>query len=141
MTIGCKAGDLIVWDSRTVHCNTPAAAEAVERAAQEQEELRGRRQRPHAPAVAPTLPPPPPPAAAAAAASALAAPVGVGDGAAAVADTDRELIRMVGYVCMVPASRADKRIRKSRLTAYASYTQTSHWPDAYVQPTCVPVRA
>ena len=28
--IQCKAGDLIVWDSRTIHCNTPALIDGVD---------------------------------------------------------------------------------------------------------------
>lgn len=24
--VGCKAGDLVLWDSRTIHCNTPGLA-------------------------------------------------------------------------------------------------------------------
>ncbi len=34
--VTCRAGDLILWDSRTVHCNTPALAELTEVQAQAQ---------------------------------------------------------------------------------------------------------
>lgn len=38
--IGCEAGDLVLWDSRTIHCNTPALTEAKDAAAGSNELLR-----------------------------------------------------------------------------------------------------
>ena len=34
---------------------------------------------------------------------------------------------------MVPAKRTTRKIRKSRAVAFCYSTQTSHWPDAFVQ--------
>ena len=34
----CKAGDMIVWDSRNVHCNTPASFDVVAAALKEGDE-------------------------------------------------------------------------------------------------------
>ena len=84
-----KAGDLALWDSRTVHCNTPASPAfcAANLAA-----------RPHSD------------------------------------DIDRDLIRLTGYVCMVPRSRASPEVLTRRRVCVHLGMQTSHWPDANIHP-------
>jgi len=84
--ICAEAGDLVVWDSRTIHCNTPADLSLVARSLQE---------RPHD---------------------------------AQDNDSDRELLRIAGYVCMTPRSWCDEAVLQSRLACYATHTPTSHWP-------------
>jgi len=97
--VPCKAGDLVLWDSRTFHCNTPAP-------------------RP--------LPWPPEPAplsrraAASGGAPAEKEPVGL-EGAV-------ELLRAVAYVCMGPAVLCDAEARRRRRAAYGAGVTTSHWP-------------
>mmetsp|Transcript_5229 Transcript_5229/g.8056 ORF Transcript_5229/g.8056 Transcript_5229/m.8056 type:complete len:351 (-) Transcript_5229:175-1227(-) len=70
--ITCKAGDMILWDSRTIHCNTPAITP-------------------------PTTP-------------------------------ENELLRMVGYVCMTPSSKASKEVIENRIAIYERGLGTTHWP-------------
>ena len=91
IAICCKAGDLVVWDSRTAHCNTPGfnAQKVIQQMQQ-------------TPAVCEST----------------------------SADEHNKLIRMVTYICMVPAARVtDDDILLSRILAYMQSTQTSHWPD------------
>eukprot|EP01006_Ploeotia_vitrea_P048044 TRINITY_DN67191_c8_g2_i1.p1 TRINITY_DN67191_c8_g2~~TRINITY_DN67191_c8_g2_i1.p1 ORF type:complete len:384 (-),score=35.62 TRINITY_DN67191_c8_g2_i1:1803-2954(-) len=73
----CKAGDLLLWDSRTVHCNSP----------------------------------------------------GIESERMSVA-TDR-LSRLVGYVCMTPASQATRKVIRQRKWAYCNWVGTTHWPHEY----------
>ena len=87
--ICCKAGDLIVWDSRLVHCNTPASTDVV---------LQNLSEHPH------------------------------------TESEDRELIRLVGYVCMVPRNFATNAEIKQRIECYETKTQTSHWPHRHLRP-------
>jgi hypothetical protein len=75
--LGCKAGDFIVWDSRTIHCNTPALKNA------EAEENN---------------------------------------------NSAWDLIRMVGYVCMTPASFASPEMIKKRLDLFKQSASTNHCP-------------
>ena len=103
----CMAGDLIVWDSRLVHCNTPASPKAVDSFLKQQQQQ-------------------------ACSTNARLPKVSHGE------PTPEELIRMVGYICMVPAARANDNVIQSRVMAYSSSTQTSHWPDTYVQPMYTP---
>lgn len=81
-----KAGDLILWDSRTVHCNTHA------------------------------LNPSPP----AHSTSTLAEH--------ATHEDNKDIIRLVSYVCMLPRSLATQKVIESRKAAFLSRTPTSHWP-------------
>lgn len=83
--VNCKAGDLILWDSRCIHCNTPGLenAERVQ------------------------LP-----------------------------DEAKGLIRLVGYVCMVPRSmftptmmlKNFEQYEEIRKTLVRCRTTCSHWP-------------
>ena len=78
------AGDLILWDSRTIHCNGPALARPS-----------------HAPAGV-AVPPP------------------------------SKLLRLVGYVCMTPASWCPPTVRAKRAAAALELTTSTHWPHAFV---------
>ena len=84
--VECLAGDLVLWDSRTVHCNTPAltAPSFFSLPAAQQAEM------------AAAIPP--------------------------------EVIRLVGYVCMVPAAYADAEVLKGKVTMFQYQMPTSHWP-------------
>jgi len=104
--ICARAGDLVLWDSRTVHCNTPAltALYAPEDDANEcksPEELCGSEQ---------------------ATAAAATSPV-----------TEQwDLIRQVGYVCMTPAKFASQETLSKREDAFVNNVSTSHWPHKMV---------
>lgn len=117
-----EAGDMIVWDSRTIHCNTPSLTIADEATAM----------------VAGT------------AADAMGTDSGgafaagktssdggcdggeAKDGSRDKADKDWELIRMVGYVCMTPAKAATQDTLAKRVDAYVNHISTSHWPHDFV---------
>jgi len=79
--VTCRAGDLVLWDSRCVHCNAP-----------------GRR------SLRPCVT------------------------AEASADEPVELLRMVGYVCMTPKSKASEEVLCQRRQLYRDRLTTSHWP-------------
>jgi hypothetical protein len=74
-----KRGDLLLWDSRCVHCNTPGVKH---------------------------------------------------DGEALSMDVDR-LLRVVGYVCMTPASWASAEILDQRKHAYLNNETVDHWPHEF----------
>lgn len=92
--ICAKAGDLILWDSRTVHCNTPALHMAAYHANLLNKGAAAK-------VVDEPLPPP---------------------GQAA------ELLRLVAYVCMVPASHASPDIMRQRKDAFMHRLPSSHYP-------------
>jgi len=100
-----KAGDLIVWDSRTVHCNTPALTALA--APSRSNECPARDDTQDLPS------------------SALPA-------AREDAQLQWELIRQVGYVCMTPASFASQDILLKRQDAFVNNISTSHWPHKFV---------
>lgn len=115
----CRAGDMVVWDSRLVHCNTPGQLHLAHGASKgEVEETTG------VPAEnsrtdGSDAPP-------------REQPADADDSGSSREKSHNELIRMVGYVCMLPASTATESVLRSRIMGFASSTQTSHWPDAYV---------
>ena len=147
-----RAGDLIVWDSRTVHCNTPSLvalgrvteAEAAEPAAEAAAAVAGN---------------------GGGKGSSGETKEGSGDesagetkgervgdnngdgdtnddgngnGGAAVDATGAAdgspwaLIRQVGYVCMTPATMATEATLEQRRMAFVDNISTSHWPHAFV---------
>ena len=81
--IVCEAGDLILWDSRLIHCNTPAIAAPPQPLPQQE-------------------------------------PPGV-----------VELLRIAGYVCMTPASKATEEVLEKRREAFCGGFGTSHWPHEF----------
>ena len=107
----CKAGDLIVWDSRTVHCNTPASTAVVANALQKKEQKKEPPQNDAPTHMQPTE-------------------TQNEDTGTTVHSTDEhnELIRLVAYVCMVPRSFASDKTIELRKKAFETNTQTSHWP-------------
>jgi len=117
--ICCKAGDLVLWDSRTVHCNTPALS-----ALREEVDVCSRSSdRPTLTAVAEP-------------ASEEQAEVGADTGRECPTEVDQavkwELIRQVGYVCMTPAKLAPVDVVKKRQDAFENNISLSHWPHKYV---------
>lgn len=110
--VGAQAGDLILWDSRTVHCNSPALTVA---------EYFAKRQ-----AEAETTEMASADAAAAASAAASTAASTATPEAASTAPAD--LIRLVAYVCMVPQSVASAEVLKMRHDGFRQRLATSHWP-------------
>merc|ERR1712054_55562 len=87
--ITCIAGDLVLWDSRTVHCNTPSLEDLGD-------------------------------APSAHAAHATHEPCW------------DELLRVVAYICMLPASALSAKARARRRLAFATHIGTTHWPDEFV---------
>eukprot|EP00746_Dinoflagellata_sp_MGD_P002958 gnl/MRDRNA2_/MRDRNA2_105771_c0_seq1.p1 gnl/MRDRNA2_/MRDRNA2_105771_c0~~gnl/MRDRNA2_/MRDRNA2_105771_c0_seq1.p1 ORF type:complete len:419 (-),score=72.76 gnl/MRDRNA2_/MRDRNA2_105771_c0_seq1:38-1294(-) len=84
--ICAKAGDLLLWDSRCVHCNTPGETETG----------------------APT-----------------------GNASALHGRDEAELLRVVAYVCMTPASWAPQEVLAQRKNAFINKVGTNHWPHEY----------
>ena len=80
--IAAKAGDMILWDSRTVHCNTPALSIRDHDFSKGEAEPR----------------------------------------------EHNELIRLVGYTCMVPKAHATAEAVSNRKKAFNMRIGTSHWP-------------
>lgn len=117
--ICCKAGDLVLWDSRTVHCNTPALS-----ALREEIDVSS------GPSEGPTL------TAAAKPAGEEQVEVGTGTGVESPKEVDQavkwELIRQVGYVCMTPAKLAPVDVLKKRQDAFENNISLSHWPHKFV---------
>jgi len=123
--ICAKAGDLILWDSRTVHCNTPAItaeAKAITEAAAIQvgQPQLGKSLQLHPigqeneQSVELELPHP------------------RGQHHEQVTQTHDDLIRLVGYVCMTPTKYATPEVLEKRKQAFVDHTSTSHWPHAFV---------
>lgn len=131
--ICCKAGDLVIWDSRTVHCNTPASPDIVDTAYAREINKKNKELMNGADGQIQTC------------ANATAQKLNVFNDAGNIEKVQRlpsdvecsmedarHVIRMVGYICMVPTCRASAKIRKSRILGWMSGTQTSHWPDKLV---------
>jgi hypothetical protein len=99
LLVYAKAGDLILWDSRTVHCNTPsiaidayyANAPATGAVGSDTESLES-------------------------------------EGAAGNSSTHVDIIRLAAYVCMLPLSHANTRCLEQRKLAFVRRISTSHWP-------------
>eukprot|EP00601_Ochromonadales_sp_CCMP2298_P020096 CAMPEP_0173305026 /NCGR_PEP_ID=MMETSP1143-20121109/19764_1 /TAXON_ID=483371 /ORGANISM="non described non described, Strain CCMP2298" /LENGTH=400 /DNA_ID=CAMNT_0014245897 /DNA_START=16 /DNA_END=1214 /DNA_ORIENTATION=+ len=117
-----RAGDLILWDSRTVHCNSPALsmADHFERVLRQGlgGSLLGQTQAVSASASAS--------ASTSASASASASAPAYGTEQVRVP----ELLRLVGYVCMLPRSRVDAATQHARKRTFVHKLGTSHWPDS-----------
>jgi hypothetical protein len=109
----CEAGDLVLWDSRTVHCNSPALVDPVG--------FTGWRS--SAGGVRPLS------SAAAAAAGAAGAPPPGQQQAPPRLPTD-QLIRAAVYVCMTPRALASKAVLRARREAFVAAVGSSHWPHA-----------
>lgn len=84
-----KAGDLLLWDSRCVHCNTPGVTET--------ENHVGDKNR-------------------------------MNFESSAAESAEAELLRVVGYVCMTPASWAPEDVLRKRKDAFINKVGTNHWP-------------
>eukprot|EP00388_Colpodella_angusta_P035514 GDKK01036206.1.p1 GENE.GDKK01036206.1~~GDKK01036206.1.p1 ORF type:complete len:422 (-),score=31.49 GDKK01036206.1:102-1367(-) len=135
-----KAGDLILWDSRTVHCNTCALAEVdhFKNILKAIDKKRG----PNDPL--PSLSPdagPTPNTETAATISASTTAAAAGAGASAPEETTTtlasntvpfapkaELIRLVSYVCMVPRAHTTSTTMYNRKQAFVHKRPTSHYP-------------
>eukprot|EP00300_Choanocystis_sp_HF-7_P001523 c11232_g1_i1.p1 GENE.c11232_g1_i1~~c11232_g1_i1.p1 ORF type:complete len:133 (-),score=27.24 c11232_g1_i1:18-416(-) len=100
-----RAGDAILWDSRTVHCNAPGTAIPWN----ECEELRDR-----------SLP-----------VLQNIKPCCVGEEFEYEAQKPDELLRMIGYVCMVPRSKASEEVLERRKQAFAQDITTTHFPQYF----------
>lgn len=117
-----KAGDLILWDSRTVHCNMPALRFLTQTT-------------PSSPPATASVIPPAPPSGTDPPTSADAgrekevegAEGGTSGGHTSSLEAS-ELIRLVGYICMVPRSWATSEILDLRLTLFTESTGTTHCP-------------
>jgi hypothetical protein len=114
LLIYAKAGDLILWDSRTVHCNTPALTvdayyfniAATSCAATESKAKA-------------------PPTATDAPRASLVSEVTAFD---PNPSAHFDIIRLVAYVCMLPVSQANDRCLEQRKLAFVRRISTSHWP-------------
>uniref|UniRef100_A0A7S2S489 Uncharacterized protein n=1 Tax=Rhizochromulina marina TaxID=1034831 RepID=A0A7S2S489_9STRA len=112
-----KAGDLILWDSRTIHCNMPAMSflKPVAAAAAPEADLREYGQS------SSSSPPP----GGAEAAPPAAAPA---EEAKTPVEGESALIRLVGYICMVPKTWASPEVLEMRQQLFKESTGTTHWP-------------
>jgi len=149
----CEAGDLCLWDSRTVHCNSPGRrlpeAQCTEGEGKPGEVGEGKGEA--APAISQ-------PTDVEAASNAMKAAL---EGApkppsgltwqekqkfkreaemnakrpmylAKKAQKKWELLRLIGYVCMTPTSFATRDVVKQRQEAVANQQGTSHWPQFFL---------
>ena len=125
--ICAEAGSLILWDSRTIHCNTPSLVPAQDTDMIGDADGEGGGS-----------------SSLLAAAAATAAEEDKAEEAKdAGGDDDEEPgrekgkrwepIRMVGYVCMTPARAATKDVLEKRVDAFINQVSTSHWPHAFVR--------
>jgi hypothetical protein len=98
-----KAGDLVLWDSRCIHCNTPGIqhqpTESADSGADPKLEFA-------------TMP----------------------------IEANAQLLRVVGYVCMTPASWATQDVLSKRKVAFLENMTLDHWPHEVhdLGPSCPP---
>jgi len=100
-----RAGDLLLWDSRCVHCNTPGSIEEDEDEEQQQTCLPKGDQ----------------------GGGGGELPEEEGSGGIATAAT-AELLRVAAYVCMTPAAWASEDVRKWRKDHFLRNVTTGHLP-------------
>lgn len=128
LLVCAKAGDLVVWDSRTIHCNTPALTalgcknEAAlynlcRQQTPEQEQAK-------------SLSPLPMAEQHLEEAEVEAKMQHTRGGIPAHGQVT--LLRQVGYVCMTPARAASEEVLAKRRQAFVDGISTSHWPHAFV---------
>jgi hypothetical protein len=104
LLIFAKAGDLILWDSRTVHCNSPALTYSEYYY--------------DSTATTSVLPN-----------YSSDAKIGDNIGSASMSTTcDMDIIRLAAYVCMLPVSHANDRCLEQRKLGFTRRISTSHWP-------------
>ncbi len=108
-----KAGDLILWDSRTVHCNTPAPS-ATAYFDQKHKEAHG--------ALAENT-------TESSTSTTDLEPITTVDHSSQAVD----LIRLCAYVCMVPRSFATAVMIEKRKFAFVNKIRTSHWPAQLIE--------
>jgi ectoine hydroxylase-related dioxygenase (phytanoyl-CoA dioxygenase family) len=114
-----KAGDLILWDSRCIHCNTPALT-ALTGEAPNGEALTGEEEDTQEDTEE----------------DASEGATNTAGEVPSLINTAGEvpcLIRSVGYVCMTPASWATAEVLEQRQEAYVQNMSTSHWPHHMVR--------
>ena len=109
------AGDAVLWDSRTVHCNTPPLLAGGGEAARAAEARGGEAAEAEAAETA------------AEAAEAAAAVMGAEEEAGQEIE-GRRPGRVVAYASFAPRSRADSRTVVQRQRAFASGQTCTHWP-------------
>lgn len=109
--ICAQAGDLILWDSRTIHCNTPALT-AQEYFLQQSQQSTDSTSTSNI--------------------NDESSDANLSQSAAtATISTDaahRDIIRLVAYVCMLPKSFATARCLEQRKLGFIRRVNTSHWP-------------
>lgn len=98
LLLKCSAGDLVLWDSRTIHCNCPALARPPTETTRTKES---------------TL-------------SKLLSRMSLFSNPTPSRDWD--IIRLVGYICMTPRSFATPEILEKRKGAFKGQLTTTHWP-------------
>lgn len=135
-----RAGDLILWDSRTVHCNTPAlhmadyfskklqaasdtntctstgSSTAAKGGDDDSDATAGDAAADKAHTALPATAPTP-----------TLNPL-TSDNVVQEVRTEADLLRLVAYVCMVPRSHASEEILQKRKTAFCHRIATSHYP-------------
>lgn len=114
--VTCEAGDLCLWDSRTVHCNTPGKLEetVATESARSQEHLsseaKGVATKYQGHRGAATEP----------AADPASMPAGGKDSV--------ELLRIAAYICMTPREFATDEVLEARQACFAENKGSTHWP-------------
>ena len=106
--VSCRAGDLVLWDSRCVHCSMPARqgarrddeSDRGDGGDEDDEDDEGERGG------------------------------GSGEGVA-LGRAPARLLRLVAYVCMLPRERASSEVLRNRLQLWHFGATTTHWPDAW----------
>lgn len=108
-----KAGDLILWDSRCVHCNTPGVVNTREAQGEPGDSNNGIQQLGAATEDTGSM--------------STAEP-------SVQACTNSELLRVAGYVCMTPAAWACNDVLAKRKDAFIDNETIDHWPHEYHGP-------
>uniref|UniRef100_A0A6A7G2X7 Phytanoyl-CoA dioxygenase n=1 Tax=Hirondellea gigas TaxID=1518452 RepID=A0A6A7G2X7_9CRUS len=116
LLVTCKAGDLILWDSRTIHCNSPALSLPATLDQIDVESPLKKRSK-----------------------SCNSFDDSKSEDSI-VSASNTELIRLIAYICMTPFSKASKEIIENRKEAVREYVTTSHWPHQF-QPTKEPANS
>lgn len=109
--VSCRAGDLVLWDSRMVHCSVAATGRATDGGAADGgsgDEGGGD-------------------------ATGIVGGGGGSDGSDGLAGetSTPQLLRLVAYVCMMPASSVPREVLERRRMHWHFGATTTHWPDAW----------
>mmetsp|Transcript_28148 Transcript_28148/g.38884 ORF Transcript_28148/g.38884 Transcript_28148/m.38884 type:complete len:261 (+) Transcript_28148:707-1489(+) len=126
--VTCEAGDLCLWDSRTIHCNTPAPMVLNEKEKKNEKKKKKKKGEDSGESGGK--------------AASSAEEKGIMEEKGEECDDSSqkeekgggdfdELLRMVCYICMTPASKASTQVIEQRRKAVKAGITTNHWPHEF----------